>query len=91
MLEALRKTVADLHAYLPANNLVAWTSGNVSGRDFPSGHVVIKPSGIMFPDLGPHNMVVVDANANHVEGDYKPSSDTATHCYIYRELPEVGG
>lgn len=91
MLEALRKAVADLHAYLPANNLVSWTSGNVSGRDFATGQVVIKPSGIMFPELGPHNMVVVDANAALVEGDYKPSSDTATHCYIYREMPEVGG
>ena len=91
MLEALRKTVADLHAELPNNNLVAWTSGNISGRDPATGHVVIKPSGLLFEDLRPENMVVVDANANVIEGDYKPSSDTATHCYIYRAMPEVGG
>ena len=80
MLEALRKTVADLHALLPANELVAWTSGNVSGRDPESGHIVIKPSGVAFEDLGPENMVVVDVNANVIEGQHKPSSDTATHC-----------
>ena len=91
MLEALRKTVADLHAYLPANGLVSWTSGNISGRDPDTGHIVIKPSGVMFEDLGPENMVVVDANANVIEGMYKPSSDTATHCYIYREMSDVGG
>jgi len=91
MLEALRKTVADLHALLPANELVAWTSGNVSGRDPESGHIVIKPSGVSFEDLGPENMVVVDANANVIEGQHKPSSDTATHCYVYRAMPEVGG
>jgi L-ribulose-5-phosphate 4-epimerase len=91
MLEALRKTVSDLHAELPRNNLVAWTSGNVSGRDPASGQIVIKPSGLRFEELGPETMVIVDAMGQMVEGDYKPSSDTATHCYIYRELPQVGG
>ncbi|NLX11586.1 MAG: L-ribulose-5-phosphate 4-epimerase [Chloroflexi bacterium] len=91
MLEALRKTVADLHAELPRNGLVAWTSGNVSGRDPETGLIVIKPSGLRFEDLGPENMVVVDANGKLVESTYKASSDTATHCYIYREMPEVGG
>lgn len=91
MLEPLRKRVADLHAELPANNLVAWTSGNISGRDPETGLVVIKPSGVRFEDLGPENMVVVDEHANIVEATHKMSSDTATHCYIYRELPDVGG
>ncbi len=91
MLEQLRKVVADLHAELPRNNLVTWTSGNVSGRDPATGYVVIKPSGLTFDDLGPHNMVVVDADARVIEGDYKPSSDTATHCTIYRAMPQVGG
>jgi L-ribulose-5-phosphate 4-epimerase len=91
MLEKLRKAVADLHAELPRNGLVAWTSGNVSGRDPETGYIVIKPSGLRFEELGPENMVVVDAHAKVIEADYKPSSDTATHCYIYRSLPEVGG
>jgi len=91
MLEKLRRVVAELHAELPKNGLVAWTSGNVSGRDPETGYIVIKPSGLRFEELGPENMVVVDANAQVIEADYKPSSDTATHCYIYRSLPEIGG
>jgi L-ribulose-5-phosphate 4-epimerase len=91
MQEALRKTVAELHAELPRHGLVVWTGGNLSGRDPGTGHVVIKPSGIRYEDLSPENMVVVDAEANVVDGDYKPSSDTATHCYIYREMADVGG
>lgn len=91
MLEALRKTVAELHAELPRHGLVVWTGGNLSGRDSETGHIVVKPSGIRYEDLSPENMVVVDAEANVVEGDYKPSSDTTTHCYIYREMSEVGG
>ena len=91
MLEALRAEVCALHAELPRNNLVAWTSGNISGRDPDSGLVVIKPSGIKFPDLTPENMVVVDVDGKIVEGDYKASSDTASHCYIYRQRPDVFG
>jgi L-ribulose-5-phosphate 4-epimerase len=91
MLEALRREVCALHAELPKNNLVAWTSGNLSARDPETDLVVIKPSGIKFPDLTPENMVVVDLEARVVEGSYKPSSDTASHCYIYRHMPHIYG
>jgi L-ribulose-5-phosphate 4-epimerase len=80
-----------LHLELPANNLVAWTSGNISARDPETNLVVIKPSGIKFPDLTAENMVVVDIEGNIVKGDYKASSDTATHCYIYRHMTAVNG
>jgi L-ribulose-5-phosphate 4-epimerase len=90
-LAKLRQIVCDLHAELPKNNLVAWTSGNISARDPESNLVVIKPSGIVFDDLTPENMVIVDINGTIVEGDYKASSDTASHCYIYRHMPHVNG
>lgn len=91
MLQQLREEVCALHAELPKNNLVAWTSGNVSGRDPESGLIVIKPSGIRFENLTPENMVVVDVNGQVIEGSHKPSSDTASHCYVYRQRPEVNG
>lgn len=91
LLMKLREEVCALHAELPRNNLVAWTSGNISGRDPETNLVVIKPSGIKFDDLRPENMVVVDINGKIVEGDHKASSDTASHCYIYRQRPEVYG
>lgn len=91
MLENLRQMVCELHAELPNNQLVAWTSGNISARDPDTNLVVIKPSGIKFPDLTPENMVVVDLDGKLVEGNYKPSSDTASHCYIYRQMPQTNG
>jgi len=91
LLPKLREEVCALHMELPKNNLVAWTSGNLSARDPETNRVVIKPSGIKFPDLRPDNMVVVDTDGNVVEGDYKPSSDTASHCVIYRARPDVNG
>ena len=91
LLEELRREVCKLHAELTRNHLVAWTSGNVSGRDQETGLVIIKPSGIHYEDLTPENMVVVDLDGKVVEGKYKPSSDTLAHTYIYRHRSDVNG
>jgi len=91
MLEILREQLYRLHLELPKNNLVAWTSGNVSARDPETGYVVIKPSGIRYEQLRPEQMVVVDLDGNIVEGKLNPSSDTVSHVYIYRHRPDVGG
>ena len=91
MLEELRKQVCYCNRQLPAQGLVTWTSGNVSGRDAATGLVVIKPSGVLFDDLTPENMVVVDIDGNKVEGSLGVSTDTATHLYVYRQRPDVGG
>ena len=91
LLQELREEVCLLHAELPRNALVAWTSGNISARDPDSGLVVIKPSGVRFEDLTPASMVVTDLQGRAVEGDLAPSSDTASHCYIYRHMPDVNG
>jgi len=76
---------------LPENGLVKMTSGNVSGRDAETGLVVIKPSGYTFSELTPAHMVVVDLDGHVVEGDFKPSTDTDTHLYVYRHRPDVFG
>jgi L-ribulose-5-phosphate 4-epimerase len=91
MLEALREQVWKLNLDLPKNGLVAWTSGNVSGRDPDTGYVVIKPSGVKYEDLRPEQLVVLDVDGRIIEGNLKPSSDTASHLYIYRHRPDVGG
>jgi L-ribulose-5-phosphate 4-epimerase len=36
-------------------------------------------------------MVLCDLDGNAVGDGYSPSSDTATHAYVYRHMPEVGG
>jgi L-ribulose-5-phosphate 4-epimerase len=86
-----RAEVNALHAALVENNLVAWTSGNVSARVPGTDLMVIKPSGVAYADLTPQNMVLCDLDGEPVEDGYSPSSDTATHAYVYRHLPQVGG
>ncbi|NUO97714.1 MAG: L-ribulose-5-phosphate 4-epimerase [Nonomuraea sp.] len=87
----MRTTVAELHAELVRYNLVVWTAGNVSGRIPGEDLFVIKPSGVSYDELTPENMVVCDLDGNLVEGAHAPSSDTAAHAYVYRNMPEVGG
>ena len=91
MLENLKRILYELHLELPRNNLVTWTSGNVSLRDPETGYVLIKPSGVRYEALRPEQMIVLDLYGRVVEGNLSPSSDTASHLYIYREMPEVGG
>src|SRR5258708_30968805 len=86
-----RHVVADLHHELVRNGLVAWTSGNISARVPGTDLLVIKPSGVAYDDLTAKTMVVCDLTGAKVSGDLSPSSDTASHAYIYRHMPGVGG
>ncbi|QPL05091.1 MULTISPECIES: L-ribulose-5-phosphate 4-epimerase [Actinomyces] len=96
---ATRQKVADLHAELPRWGLVVWTAGNVSERvvldGVPTALFVIKPSGVSYDELGTDNMVVCTLDGEKiVDGtpdSLAPSSDTAAHAYVYRNMEGVGG
>lgn len=87
----VRELVSNLHDQLIKWNLVVWTAGNVSQRLHTADLMVIKPSGVRYERLTPESMIVCDLDVNVVDGSYSPSSDTASHAYIYRNMPEVFG
>ncbi len=91
MLEALKKQVLDANLLLPKYNMVTFTWGNVSGIDREQGLVVIKPSGVPYDELKLEDLVVVDLEGETVEGNLRPSSDTATHIALYKAFPNLGG
>jgi len=91
MLEQLKESVCKANLDLVQQGLVIFTWGNVSGIDRDRGLMVIKPSGVSYDRLKPEDMVVLDLQGNKVEGNMKPSSDTATHISIFNEFPEIGG
>ncbi|WP_105567172.1 L-ribulose-5-phosphate 4-epimerase [Microbacterium halophytorum] len=92
---SVRADVAELHGELVRYGLVIWTGGNVSGRVPDADLFVIKPSGVSYDDLAPDNMILCDLDGNVIPGslgsERAPSSDTAAHAYVYRNMPEVGG
>lgn len=84
MLEHLKQQVLEANLDLPKYNLVTFTWGNVSAVDREQGLLVIKPSGVRYEVMTRDDMVVVDlASGDVVEGDKRPSSDTATHRALY--------
>ena len=91
--EQARHDLVALHRELVRYGLVVWTAGNVSARARGQrGDVlVIKPSGVPYDDLDADAMIVCDLDGNVVEGGLAPSSDTAAHAYVYRNMPDVGG
>ncbi len=91
MLEQLRKDVWKCNLELIKYKLVVMTSGNVSGRDPETGYVVIKPSGYVYENLTPEDMVIVDLAGNIIEGHLKPSTDTETHLCVYKQRPDICG
>jgi L-ribulose-5-phosphate 4-epimerase len=92
MLEQLKEQVFRANLLLPKHGLITFTWGNVSGIDREQGLMVIKPSGVSYDDMKAEDMVVVElATGKKVEGDLKPSSDTATHLELYKAFPNIGG
>jgi L-ribulose-5-phosphate 4-epimerase len=46
---------------------------------------------VLYDELRPDDHVVVTLQGAIVEGELKPSSDTASHLYIYRHRPDLNG
>lgn len=83
--------VYEANMALPAEGLVSGTSGNASMRDPATGLIVIKPSGVPYPELRPELMVVLEADGRVISDGLKPSTDTDSHLFLYRERDDIGG
>jgi len=91
MHEELKKTVCQANLELQKQRLVIYSWGNVSGIDRSAGVVVIKPSGVLYDELTPNKMVLLDLEGKIIEGALNPSSDTLTHLELYRNFEAIGG
>jgi L-ribulose-5-phosphate 4-epimerase len=87
----LKQECYEANMQLNALNLVVYTFGNVSAVDRQNGVFAIKPSGVPYEDLKPEDIVIVDFDNNIIEGNLRPSSDTKTHAYLYKNWPNIGG
>ena len=87
----LKQECYEANMQLNALNLVVYTFGNVSAVDRKNGVFAIKPSGVPYEDLKPEDIVIVDFDNNIIEGSMRPSSDTKTHAYLYKNWPNIGG
>lgn len=91
MYKELKREAYEANVALPRHKLINLTFGNASAVDRARGVFAIKPSGVDYNDLKPHDMVVVDLEGNKVEGKLNPSSDTPTHRRLFLAFESVGG
>jgi L-ribulose-5-phosphate 4-epimerase len=91
MLEDMKIKVCEANLDLKRHTLIIFSWGNVSGIDREKGIIGIKPSGISYDELTPDKIVLVDLDGRVVEGNLRPSSDTATHLELYQNFKHIGG
>ncbi len=76
---------------IPRRGLAIYTFGNVSAFDAGRAVFAIKPSGVSYEQMTADDMVIVDLDAQVVDGRMRPSSDTKTHAALYRAFRGLGG
>lgn len=86
----LKKECLKANQQLPALGLVLFTFGNVSVADHKQKVFAIKPSGVPYPELTSENMVIVDFDGHILDGKLRPSSDTKTHAFLYKNWSKIG-
>lgn len=87
----LKQECYEANMQLNELNLVVYTFGNVSAVDRENKVFAIKPSGVAYENLQPEDIVIVDFDNNIIEGTMRPSSDTKTHAYLYKNWQNIGG
>ncbi len=68
-------------------NLIINSSGNASIK--VSDHILITPSSLSYKKLKPKDIMVLDIQGKIIDGDLLPSSETALHLSIYKNIPSV--
>ena len=88
---ALKQECYEANMELNALGLVIYTFGNVSAVERNKGIFAIKPSGVPYETLKPEDIVILDYDNTIIEGKLRPSSDTKTHAYLYKNWNDIGG
>ena len=87
----LKRECYEANMALDLLKLVIYTFGNVSAVDRDKGVFAIKPSGVPYELLKPEDIVILDLENHIIEGKMRPSSDTKTHSYLYKNWQDIGG
>ncbi|MGQ0823438.1 MAG: class II aldolase/adducin family protein [Actinomycetota bacterium] len=69
-------------------NLVHGTAGNFSAR-LPDGNVVVTPSSVEYDTMTVDDLVVVDLDANVLEGTRAPTTEKALHLACLKAYDDV--
>jgi methylthioribulose-1-phosphate dehydratase len=77
----------DAGRFIDSKGWVPATSGNFSAR-LPDGSIAITVSGKHKGQLKLGDIMLIDANANSMDGK-KPSAETVLHTSLYKRFPDI--
>jgi L-ribulose-5-phosphate 4-epimerase len=86
--EKEREQVRIAGTKLDRYGLIALSGGNVSLR-LPSGEILVTPSGMIYEDMVPSDVLVMDIEGKIIEGDRSPSVDTVALLYIFKNMAHI--
>ena len=89
LMQEEREQIVEYGKKMSADRLTSGTSGNISIYNAEKGYMAISPSGIGYFDVKPEDVVIMDLDANIVDGDKKPSSEWALHTAMYKQNQNV--
>lgn len=87
--EQVRRAVCEAGLRLSAEGLVARTWGNISIR-IDGRTMAVTPSGIMYEDIKPEHIAIMDIFTGKWESTVRPSGERKLHAAVYRARPEAG-
>ncbi|MDR1929744.1 MAG: class II aldolase/adducin family protein [Treponema sp.] len=88
LFEEEREEVRIAGTKLDRYGLIALSGGNVSRR-MPSGEILVTPSGMIYEDMVPADVLVMDIEGKIIEGERSPSVDTVALLYIFKKMPHI--
>lgn len=68
--------------------LVSLSGGNVSMR-MPDGNFLVTPSALIYEEMSPEDVVLVNEKGKVIEGTRRPTSDLSALLYIFTHMPDV--
>lgn len=90
MFTAEKEIIIQTGKKLDRYGLIALSGGNVSWR-MDSGEILVTPSGMVYEELTPEDIIVLDSDGNILESKRRPSVDTVALLYIFQKRPDING
>ncbi|MDE7320563.1 MAG: class II aldolase/adducin family protein [Lachnospiraceae bacterium] len=88
MFEKEKKQVLDAALEIRRCSLVSLSGGNISMR-VGEDRYLVTPSGMVYEQMVPEDVCLIDGTCRVVEGNRKPSSDSSALVYLFEHMPKV--
>ena len=79
----IREKIIETGCRMMAEHAAIGTWGNISALD-EEGYVYITPSGMEYDKLLPEDIIKMDKDGGIIEGNRRPSTETALHLAVYK-------